>query len=69
MKEIEMSFEIEKLNPSTVSKELGNSEKVQVSIGAGESTIRMLKPSGLTGISTFDSIELRNYIYGINGRY
>lgn len=64
-----MAIVIDKLNSSTVSKESSDSENVEVSIGVGESTIRMLKPSGLTGISTFDSLELRNYIYGVNGRY
>lgn len=64
-----MSLEIEKPNSLTVSRELGNSEKGKVRIGAGESTIRMLKPDGLKGVSTFDSVELRNYIYGINRRY
>jgi hypothetical protein len=64
-----MPLVIDKPNSSTVSKELGNSEKVKVQLGAGESTIQLLKPSGLTNISTFDYVELRNYIYGINGRY
>jgi hypothetical protein len=26
-------------------------------------------PGNLAGISTFDFTELRNYIYGVNGRY
>ena len=35
-----------------------------------ENTLCMPKPSKLAGdISTFDFTELRNYIYGVNGRY
>jgi hypothetical protein len=64
-----MFLVIDTLNSSTVSKELSDSEKVKVQPGAGESTIRLLKPSELTDISTFDYVELRNYIYGVNGRY
>lgn len=64
-----MSLEIDKVNSLTVSKDSSDSEKVKIQTVAGESTIRLLKPSGLTGVSTFDYVELRNYIYGVNGRY
>lgn len=43
--------------------------KVKAQSSVGESTINMLKPVNLAGISTFDYAELRNYIYGVNGRY
>jgi len=35
-----------------------------------QDAIYMAKPSNLAGdISTFDFTELKNYIYGVNGRY
>jgi hypothetical protein len=43
--------------------------KVKVQSSVGETTINMLKPVNLAGISTIDYAELRNYIYGVNGRY
>lgn len=64
-----MFLEINTLNTSTTSRKSNDSEKTKVQPGVGESTLRLLKLSGLTGISTFDYAELRNYIYGINGRY
>lgn len=64
-----MSVVIERSIPLRIPMQSGNSEKVKGQIGAGESTIHMLKPSGLTGISNLDYVELRNYIYGVNGRY
>jgi hypothetical protein len=64
-----MTLMIGTLNSSTASKELNDSEKMKPPTVAGESTIRLLKPSGLAGISTLDYVELRNYIYGVNGRY
>jgi hypothetical protein len=36
---------------------------------AAQSTPHITKPSNLADISTFDFAELRNYIYGVNGRY
>ncbi len=59
----------EAVNSSTAAKEPNDAEKVKAQTVAGESTIRLLKPSGMADVSTFDSVELRNYIYGVNGRY
>jgi hypothetical protein len=52
-----------------VTEELSNSEKVKPQNNIGETTIKILNPGGLKGVSTFDYVELRNYIYGVNGRY
>lgn len=43
--------------------------KVKAKSSVGESTINMLKPINLAGVSTFDYAELRNDIYRVNGRY
>ena len=64
-----MSLVMKTPNSSTASRKPADSEKVEIQTVAGESTIKLLKPSGLTGISTSDYVELRNYIYGVNGRY
>ncbi len=64
-----MSLVNDTQNESTVSKESSNLEVVKLQNSIGETTIKILNPSGLTGVSTFDYVELRNYIYGVNGRY
>lgn len=43
--------------------------KVDDQSSVGQTTLHIPKPSNLTDISTFDFAELRNYIYGVNGRY
>ena len=64
-----MTLVIDTLNSSTTSKELSDSEKMKLQTVAGESIIRLFNPSGLTEVSTLDHVELRNYIYDVNGRY
>jgi hypothetical protein len=44
-------------------------QKMKDPNNAGQSTPQIPKPSNLAGISTFDFAELKNYIYGVNGRY
>jgi CRP/FNR family transcriptional regulator, cyclic AMP receptor protein len=43
--------------------------KMKDQSNVGQSTLHIPKPSNLAGISTSDFAELRNYIYGVNGRY
>ena len=35
----------------------------------GETTMQIFRVGGLTDITSSEYAELRNYIYGINGRY
>ncbi len=64
-----MSLMIDTLNSTPTAEESSNSDKLKVQKSIGESTSKILKPNGLTEISIFDYAELRNYIYGVNGRY
>jgi hypothetical protein len=43
--------------------------KTDGQVSFGKFTMHIPKPGKLAGISTFDYAELRNYIYGVNGRY
>jgi hypothetical protein len=64
-----MTSATEKPVPAAPANEPEIGSKATVRSAAGEATISMLRPSGLTGISILERVELRNYVYRINGRY